>query len=36
MWDNLNKDDDPTIELSYHDPETDPQSITEWVVDFLL
>ncbi|KAG8391233.1 hypothetical protein BUALT_Bualt01G0166600 [Buddleja alternifolia] len=28
------EDDDPTAELSYFDPETDPQSITEWEVDF--
>ncbi|KAL2536774.1 RNA binding [Forsythia ovata] len=28
------EDDDPTAELSYLDPETDPQSITEWEVDF--
>ncbi|PIN14086.1 hypothetical protein CDL12_13290 [Handroanthus impetiginosus] len=27
-------DDDPTAELSYLDPETDPDSITEWEVDF--
>lgn len=27
-------DDDPTSELSYFDPETDPDSITEWEVDF--
>lgn len=27
-------DDDPTSELSYLDPETDPESITEWEVDF--
>ncbi|KAH6765899.1 RNA binding protein [Perilla frutescens var. hirtella] len=27
-------DDDPTSELSYLDPETDPDSITEWEVDF--
>ncbi|XP_047940627.1 protein TAB2 homolog, chloroplastic [Salvia hispanica] len=26
--------DDPTSELSYLDPETDPESITEWEVDF--
>lgn len=28
------EDDDPTSELSYLDPETDPQSITDWEVDF--
>lgn len=28
------EDDDPTSELSYLDPETDPESITEWEVDF--
>lgn len=27
-------DDDPTSELSYLDPETDPESIREWEVDF--
>lgn len=27
-------DDDPTSELSYVDPETDPESITEWELDF--
>ncbi|KAI3758587.1 hypothetical protein L6452_06154 [Arctium lappa] len=27
-------DDDPTAELSYLDPETDPESITEWELDF--
>lgn len=27
-------DDDPTQELSYLDEETDPQSITEWELDF--
>ncbi|KAK4775292.1 hypothetical protein SAY86_010227 [Trapa natans] len=26
--------DDPTFELSYLDPETDPESITEWELDF--
>ncbi|PKI33930.1 protein TAB2 homolog, chloroplastic [Punica granatum] len=26
--------DDPTAELSYLDPETDPESITEWELDF--
>lgn len=25
---------DPTLELSYLDPETDPESITEWELDF--
>ena len=28
------EDDDPTAELSYLDPETDPESISEWEVDF--
>ncbi|KAL0397579.1 UNVERIFIED_CONTAM: protein TAB2, chloroplastic [Sesamum calycinum] len=27
-------DDDPTAELCYLDPETDPESLTEWEVDF--
>lgn len=27
-------EDDPTAELSYLDPETDPSSITEWELDF--
>ncbi|KAK9913076.1 hypothetical protein M0R45_036901 [Rubus argutus] len=27
-------EDDPTAELSYLDPETDPESITEWELDF--
>ncbi|KAK4476373.1 hypothetical protein RD792_015522 [Penstemon davidsonii] len=27
-------EDDPTVELSYLDPETDPESITDWEVDF--
>lgn len=27
-------EDDPTSELSYLDPETDPESITEWELDF--
>ncbi|XP_068329492.1 protein TAB2 homolog, chloroplastic-like [Pyrus communis] len=27
-------DDDPTAELSYLDPETDPESISEWELDF--
>lgn len=27
-------DDDPTSELSYLDPETDPESIVEWELDF--
>ncbi|KAI3445033.1 hypothetical protein Pfo_001698 [Paulownia fortunei] len=27
-------DDDPTAELSYVDPETDPETLTEWEVDF--
>ncbi|KAM1263619.1 hypothetical protein ACFX2G_029219 [Malus domestica] len=27
-------DDDPTMELSYLDPETDPESISEWELDF--
>ncbi|GAB2300162.1 Protein TAB2 chloroplastic [Dionaea muscipula] len=27
-------EDDPTAELSYLDPETDPQSISEWELDF--
>lgn len=27
-------DDDPTAELGYLDPETDPNSITEWELDF--
>ncbi|MFS7973077.1 hypothetical protein Hanom_Chr09g00852361 [Helianthus anomalus] len=26
--------DDPTAELSYLDPETDPESVTEWELDF--
>lgn len=26
--------DDPTAELSYIDPETDPESISEWELDF--
>ncbi|KAI5673793.1 hypothetical protein M9H77_14157 [Catharanthus roseus] len=28
------EDDDPTAELCYLDPETDPQSISEWELDF--
>ncbi|XP_030444961.1 protein TAB2 homolog, chloroplastic [Syzygium oleosum] len=28
------EDDDPTAELSYLDPETDPESISEWELDF--
>ncbi|GFP87769.1 hypothetical protein PHJA_000920600 [Phtheirospermum japonicum] len=28
------EDNDPTSELSYFDPETDPESVTEWEVDF--
>ncbi|KAL3651880.1 Protein TAB2 chloroplastic [Castilleja foliolosa] len=28
------EDSDPTLELSYFDPETDPESVTEWEVDF--
>ncbi|TKY49607.1 nucleotide excision repair, TFIIH, subunit TTDA protein [Spatholobus suberectus] len=28
------EEDDPTAELSYVDPETDPESITEWELDF--
>ena len=27
-------EDDPTAEMSYLDPETDPESITEWELDF--
>ncbi|KAI7731613.1 hypothetical protein M8C21_019681 [Ambrosia artemisiifolia] len=27
-------DDDPTAELSYLDPETDPETVTEWELDF--
>lgn len=27
-------EDDPTQELCYLDPETDPESITEWELDF--
>ncbi|KAM7262991.1 hypothetical protein ACFE04_000674 [Oxalis oulophora] len=27
-------DDDPTSNMSYFDPETDPKSITEWELDF--
>ncbi|KAD4888517.1 hypothetical protein R6Q59_034481 [Mikania micrantha] len=32
--DDNDDDDDPTAELSYLDPETDPDSITEWELDF--
>lgn len=28
------EEDDPTAELSYLDPETDPESISEWELDF--
>ncbi|KAK8983122.1 hypothetical protein V6N11_057877 [Hibiscus sabdariffa] len=28
------EDDDPTSELSYLDPETDPAGVTEWELDF--
>ncbi|KAH0981564.1 hypothetical protein GBA52_008741 [Prunus armeniaca] len=28
------EDDDPTAEMSYLDPETDPESISEWELDF--
>ncbi|KAJ7949185.1 RNA binding [Quillaja saponaria] len=28
------QEDDPTIELSYLDPETNPESISEWELDF--
>ncbi|KAE8702791.1 FMN-linked oxidoreductases superfamily protein isoform 1 [Hibiscus syriacus] len=28
------EEDDPTSELSYLDPETDPESVTEWEMDF--
>ncbi|KAL2330774.1 hypothetical protein Fmac_018355 [Flemingia macrophylla] len=28
------EEDDPTAELSYVDPQTDPESITEWELDF--
>lgn len=28
------EEDDPTAELSYLDPETEPESITEWELDF--
>lgn len=28
------EDDDPTAELRYLDPETDPESISEWELDF--
>lgn len=27
-------EDDPTLELAYLDPDTDPESITEWELDF--
>ncbi|KAK4414468.1 protein TAB2, chloroplastic [Sesamum alatum] len=30
----VDADDDPTAELCYLDPETDPESLTEWEVDF--
>ncbi|KAI3448880.1 hypothetical protein Pfo_005545 [Paulownia fortunei] len=30
----VEEEDDPTSELSYLDPETDPESITDWEVDF--
>lgn len=33
-FDNEEKEEDPTSELSYLDPETDPDSISEWEVDF--
>ncbi|GAV86066.1 DUF1092 domain-containing protein [Cephalotus follicularis] len=32
--DGIEEDDDPTAELSYLDEETDPESITEWELDF--
>ncbi|XP_050210038.1 protein TAB2 homolog, chloroplastic [Mercurialis annua] len=28
------EDDDPTAEMCYLDPETDPESVTEWELDF--
>lgn len=28
------EEDDPTAEMSYLDPETDPDSIVEWELDF--
>lgn len=28
------EEDDPTVEMSYLDPETDPESISEWELDF--
>ncbi|CAL1361548.1 unnamed protein product [Linum trigynum] len=28
------EEDDPTVEMSYLDPETDPESILEWELDF--
>ncbi|KAK7323223.1 hypothetical protein VNO77_26688 [Canavalia gladiata] len=28
------EEEDPTVELTYVDPETDPQTITEWELDF--
>ncbi|XAR63453.1 hypothetical protein NMG60_11023392 [Bertholletia excelsa] len=32
--DTIDEDDDPTAELCYLDPETDPESISEWELDF--